>query len=74
VSQEKIDLVIDELIAFQHKKLMELGTQIIPTLTEEDLMQPMDFPDLEYNPEFRYQEGILQGMHSVRQAILAKKM
>jgi hypothetical protein len=71
VSQEKVLDLIQELIHHQHKKLMELGTEIVPTLTEEDLLQPMDFPELEWNPEFRYQEGILQGYHSVRQALLA---
>lgn len=57
----------------QHQKLFKLGRSIIPYLTEEDLMQPMDFPILEQNSEFRYQEGILQGYHSMRTALLAEE-
>ena len=70
MSQE-IEL-IDALIEQQKKKLLEVGRQFIPNLTEEDVLQPMDYPSLEYNPHFRHEEGILAGMQTVRFALLAK--
>ena len=43
----------------------------MPTLTSEDVLQPNDYPLLENNPHFRYEEGVLEGMQSVRTAFLA---
>ena len=63
--------LIDELIRQQQEKLLEVGRQFMPQLTVEDLLQPMDYAALEYNPHFRYEEGILAGLQSVRAALLA---
>jgi len=40
-------------------------------VTEEDLLQPNDFPELELHPHFRYEEGILDGLMVARTALLA---
>ncbi|MBI3508673.1 MAG: hypothetical protein HY069_03445 [Chlamydiia bacterium] len=66
-------LWIDELIAHQKQKLLALARQIVPHLTEDDLLQPNDFPALEYHPHFRYEEGVLAGMLAMRAAWLAKQ-
>jgi len=60
------------LIEGQKKKLFASGRRIIPHLTQEDLLQPNDFPELEFHPHFRYEEGILDGMQVVRAALKAK--
>lgn len=41
---------------------MSLGTTIVPGLTKEDLLQPMDYDELEENPSFRFEEGVLNGI------------
>ncbi|MFN0064764.1 MAG: hypothetical protein ACKVOH_00855 [Chlamydiales bacterium] len=69
--KEEIVALLDELVALQEKTLLKMGRQFVPTLTEEDVLQPMDYPQLEYNAPFRYEEGLLAGMHSVRSAVLA---
>ena len=35
----------------------------------QKLMQPNDFPDLENNPLFRYEEGVLEGLLTARMAL-----
>jgi len=50
---------------------MVFAQRIVPHITQDDLLQPNDFPLLEKNPEFRYEEGILEGMLTVRMALLA---
>lgn len=69
---QEIEL-IDQIIVMQEKKLLKLGRSIIPNLTGEDILQPCDYPELENNAYFRYEEGVLQGMHTIRLALLAKK-
>ena len=66
-----MEKLFDELVDFQRKKLLSLAQKIIPTLTEDDILQPNDFPALEGNPLFRYEEGVLEGLLTARMAYLA---
>ena len=63
--------MFDELIALQRKKVLNCALRIIPHLTEDDILQPNDFPALEMNPHFRYEEGVLEGLMTARMAYLA---
>lgn len=62
----------DELVKGQRARLMAIGSQIIPNITEDDLLQPNDFEALENCPYFRYEEGVLEGILTVRAAFLAR--
>lgn len=57
----------------QRTKLLVLAQRIIPHITDDDLLQPNDFPKLEQNPLFRYEEGVLEGILTARMAYLAYK-
>ena len=65
--------LLDELIEGQQKKLLSTARRIVPNITEDDLLQPNDFPALELHPHFRYEEGILDGLRVARTAILASR-
>lgn len=65
--------VFDELVDLQRKKVHDFGRSLIPYLTDEDLLQPNDFPVLENHPYFRYEEGVLEGILTARMAYLAWK-
>lgn len=67
-----IEILVDELIEGQKKVLLTLGRRIVPTLTTEDMLQPNDYPTLEYHPEFRYEEGILAGLQAMQMALRAQ--
>ncbi len=69
---KKMDLLFEEMINHQKKKLLMLAQEIVPGVTEEDILQPFDFKELEQNPDFRYEEGILHGILSTKAAFLAK--
>lgn len=66
-----IEKLMEELIAGQKKALLKLGRRFVPTLTPEDMLQPNDYLELENNPHFRYEEGMLAGMLSMQSAIQA---
>ncbi len=70
---EQFEKTLEEMIEQQKRKLFSVASEIRPNLTEDDLLQPNDFPSLEYNPHFRYEEGILAGLQSARAAFLALK-
>lgn len=62
--------LLDELIEGQKKKVLQTAQRIVPHITEEDLLQPNDFPELEFHPHFRYEEGILDGLRVAKTALL----
>lgn len=72
-SWEEIDQLLQELVQFHQTQLLKSGRRIIPHLTPEDLLQPNDFQELEHNPYFRYEEGMLAGVQTVQMALWALK-
>lgn len=64
---------LDELIEYQQKNLLKLARRIVPHVTAEDILQPNDYPELEHNPEFRYEEGVLAGILSAQTLLRSKK-
>ena len=66
-----MEKLFDDLVEGQRRKLLKFARQIIPNATPDDLLQPNDFPELEQNPLFRYEEGVLEGLLTARMAYLA---
>ena len=65
----EIDKLLQELVQYHKNQLLKCGRRIIPHLTAEDVLQPNDFRELEFNPHFRYEEGILAGIQAVQSAL-----
>jgi hypothetical protein len=70
---EIIDELISEIAALQKKSMLICAQRIVPHVTEDDLLQPNDFAQLENNPLFRYEEGVLAGIQTVEMALRASK-
>jgi hypothetical protein len=68
---EAFEQLMNEIVEDQKGKLLALGRRLIPILTPEDLLQPVDYPELENNPHFRYEEGILAGLQTMQMALRA---
>lgn len=66
-----IEKMIQEIIKDQENKLFSAGKRFVPHLTKEDLLQPNDFEELETNPHFRYEEGVLCGLLTIQMAMQA---
>lgn len=66
-----IDAILKEMVLQQNNKLLNHAKHFIPNITEDDLLQPNDYPALEENPLFRYEEGVLAGMQTVHMALRA---
>lgn len=69
--KKKILDLVEEIIDAQKAKLLICGRHFVPKLTFEDLLQPNDYPELENNPHFRFEEGLLKGEESIRAALFA---
>lgn len=69
--KDEILNLLNEICEQQQEKMLRCGREFIPNLTSEDALQPVDYPELENNPHFRYEEGVLEGVQTVRAALLA---
>jgi hypothetical protein len=72
-SWDEIDQLLKELVEFHKNQLLKCGRRIVPHLTPEDVLQPNDFRELEFNPHFRYEEGMVAGIQAVQIALWALK-
>jgi hypothetical protein len=68
-----LEKIFEELISLQRKKLLDCAQELICHITEEDLLQPNDFKELENHPYFRYEEGVLEGLLTAQMAYFARQ-
>jgi hypothetical protein len=67
-----IEAVFTELIEHQKKRVFEHARRLNPRITEDDVQQPQDFPELYGNPEWQYEDGILAGYLAAQMAVRAR--
>lgn len=60
---------LEEMIVQQRKNLLSIARRVFPHLTPEDILQPQDYPELNFDPDFRYEEGVLVGLESALAAL-----
>lgn len=65
--------LLDELAQYQFNKMFKYAKNIYPQMTFDDLWQPNDFPLLESDPYFRYEEGVHAGILQAKAALLSVK-
>jgi hypothetical protein len=70
----KLEQLFDELSASQKKRLMRIAGRVRPNMTEDDLFQPHDLPELRENVEYNYEDGYWAGVEAARIAIRARVM
>lgn len=68
-----IEALIHEIVGQQKKNMLACAKKVVPHVTSDDLLQPNDFIDLENDPLFRYEEGVLAGIQTVEMALRAAK-
>ena len=61
--------LLDEMIAQQTNKVLELGRRWVPHATSEDLRNSEDFVILKDKPIFHFEDGILAGLIAAQTAL-----
>jgi hypothetical protein len=69
---DDLELLFEELIVHQKKRVLDAARRLNPKLTEDDVTQPQDFPELSGNPEWNYEDGILAGYLAAQMAVRAR--
>jgi len=66
---ERIEQLVEEMVQQQKTKVQKVGNIINPKVTREDILNPQDFPELKFDPQFNYEDGLLSGILAVQTAI-----
>ena len=69
--EAELERLLDEMIAQQRARVLAHARRLNPTLTDDDVQQPHDFPELAGSPEWNYEDGLLAGYLAVQAAIRA---
>jgi hypothetical protein len=69
--EEELERLLDEMIAHQRARVLQHARRLNGALTEDDIQQPHDFPELAGSAEWNYEDGVLAGYQAVQAAIRA---
>lgn len=70
--REKLDRLFDEMIAHQRKKILSIAREHYPAIGGDDLLNPHDFPKLEADNRFQFEDGLLAGYIAAQMAVRAE--
>jgi hypothetical protein len=69
--EAEIERLLDEMIVQQRARVLAHARRLNGALTDDDIQQPHDFPELAGSPEWNYEDGILAGYQAVQAAVRA---
>lgn len=69
---KNLETLFDELLSQQQKKILQIARTHLPHLTPDDLLNPHDFPELNHDPVFNYEEGLAAGVLATQMAVRAR--
>jgi hypothetical protein len=65
-----VERLLADAEELQRKKVGALARRLKPGLTDEDIRNPHDFPELK-DPDWHYEDGILTGIQSISTSLRA---
>ena len=71
LTHAEIDAALEELCAYQHRRVMDHARRLNPRVTADDILNPIDIPELRASAEWNYEEGVLAGCRAAQAALRA---
>ena len=63
--------LLGELCAHQQKRVLDHARRLNGRVTADDIMNPIDVPELSASPEWNYEDGVLAGYRAAQAALRA---
>ncbi len=60
------------MILLQRKKVLAAAQRLNPKITADDVLSPIDMPELAADPSWNYEDGLLAGYLSAQMAVRAR--
>lgn len=57
-----VDALLEQMADHQRRKRLRLAQEVVPHLTDDDLMNPHDFEPLQADMTFHYEDGFWNGL------------
>ena len=61
-----------KMIEMQNRKVLNRARLCLPHLTGDDILNPHDYPLLDHDPIFNYEEGLASGLLAAQTAVQAE--
>jgi hypothetical protein len=71
LTEAELERLLEEMIAHQRARVLDHARRLNGKLTDDDVQQPHDFPELAGSPEWNYEDGVLAGYQAVQAALRA---
>lgn len=71
-TQARLEALFDQMVTHQRAKVLKIAQQHYPFLTPDDVLNPHDFPKLEADSQYNFEDGILSGYMSAQMAMRAE--
>ena len=65
--------ILSEMINLQRKKVLKIAQELGVHLTDEDILNPQDYPELQRSSRFNYEEGYLAGLLAAQMGLRVKE-
>jgi len=59
---ETIETLLEEMIGMQRKKVFKIAERLVPNITTDDVLSPVDIPLLARDHNFNFEDGVLAGL------------
>jgi hypothetical protein len=69
--EAELERLLEEMIAQQRARVLAHARRLNGKLTDDDIQQPHDFPELAGSAEWNYEDGVLAGYQAVQAAMRA---
>jgi len=69
---DRFEALFEAMITAQRAKVLRIAREILPQLTPDDVLNPHDFPELNEDAQYNFEDGILSGYISAQMAVRAE--
>lgn len=69
---ERFEALFEAMIAAQRAKVLRIARELNPQITPDDVLNPHDFPELDQDAQYNFEDGILSGYISAQMAVRAE--
>lgn len=69
---DRFEALFEAMIQSQRAKVLRLAREINPQITPDDVLNPHDFPELDQDSQYNFEDGILSGYIAAQMAVRAE--
>lgn len=72
IPSDRFEALFESMITAQRAKVLRIARELVPSLTPDDVLNPHDFPELDQDAQYNFEDGILSGYISAQMAVRAE--